>query len=65
MELHQIGAEVGITTPEEDEKVFIDEKIQQFARYFGLPDALDRLRDVPVLKLFPKSARPYGNLYAY
>ena len=54
-----------ITTPDEDEKAFIDEKVQQFARYFGLPDAPDKLREVPVLKLFPKSARPYGGLYAY
>jgi glutamate synthase domain-containing protein 3 len=65
MDLHQIGAEVGVGAPTREETTFIEEKIQQFSRYFGLPDAPARLRDVPVLKLFPKSARPYGDLYAY
>jgi glutamate synthase domain-containing protein 3 len=65
VDLRQIGAEVGVASPTTEETAFIEEKVQQFGRYFGLPDAPDRLRDVPVLKLFPKSTRPYGDLYAY
>jgi len=65
VELHQIGAEVGIADPSAEEIEFIREKVQAFSRIFGLPDVSDRLGKVPFTKLFPKSARPYGRLYAY
>ena len=65
MDIHQIGAEVGVAAPTDEEMEFIGEKVRQFSRIFGLTDASDRLRDVPFHKLYPKSARPYGELYAY
>ncbi len=65
VELHQIGAEVGMADPTAEELEFIRTNIVSFSRFFGLPDASDRLSDVPFLKLFPKSARPYERLYAY
>jgi glutamate synthase domain-containing protein 3 len=65
VDLQQIGYEVAIATPDEDEIDFIAEKVRQFSRIFGLPDASDRLKDVPFIKLYPKSARPYEMLYAY
>ena len=65
MDLQQIGAEVGVASPTDEEMSFIGEKVRQFSRIFGLADAPDRLEGVPVLKLYPKSARPYGELYAY
>lgn len=65
VDLDQIGAEVGIAEPSEEELEFIREKVQAFARTFGLPDVSDRMGKVPFTKLYPKSARPYGRLYAY
>jgi len=63
--LNQIGAEVGISDPTEEELKFIREKIQAFSRTFGLPDVSNRMGNVPFIKLYPKSLRPYGRLYAY
>jgi len=65
VDIHQIGAEVGMTDPTDEEMEFISGKIRNFSRLFGMPDASDRLGTVPFLKLYPKSARPYGRLYAY
>jgi glutamate synthase domain-containing protein 3 len=65
VELHQIGAEVDITDPSDEEIESISDHIRQFSRIFGLPDASEKLQDEPFMKLFPKSARPYGRLYAY
>jgi len=65
VELDQIGAEVSVTNPTDEELEFICDNIRSFSRIFGLPDASDRLGNVPFLKLYPKSARPYERLYAY
>jgi len=65
VELQQIGPEVGLAEPSTEEMEFICEKVQEFSRIFGLPDVSDRMGKIPFTKLFPKSARPYGRLYAY
>jgi glutamate synthase domain-containing protein 3 len=65
VDLHQIGAEVGVTDPTGEEAELISEKIRVFGRIFGIPDATERMGNVPFRKLYPKSARPYGRLYAY
>jgi glutamate synthase domain-containing protein 3 len=66
VEAHQIGAEVGITEPTDDEWMEIEKYVAKFCTVFGLEK-----RQVKLLKrekfwrLSAKSKRPYGMMYAY
>jgi glutamate synthase domain-containing protein 3 len=60
----QLGAEVGVTYDLQDEDWrLLREAIEEFAAEFDL-DA-EEILDATFCKLWPKSKRPYGNLYAH
>ena len=61
----QIGAEVGVEAPTAEETTCIRHHTDEFCRHFGLPDMTGKIMKGPFWRLFPKSARPYGRLYAY
>jgi len=66
VEAHQMGAEVGITEPTDDEYRQIREYVGNFCRYFNLEERkVDLLKRDRFQKLYAKSSRPYGRLYAY
>jgi glutamate synthase domain-containing protein 3 len=60
---YQLGKEVGIAEPNENDYLTLKEIVGQFACHFG-HDAEKILRD-KFVKLFPLYLRPYGRLYAY
>ncbi|HIE09752.1 MAG TPA: hypothetical protein EYP65_07885 [Armatimonadetes bacterium] len=57
------GKEVGIGEITEEDRAVLREEIENFSRYFGLP--AEEILSSPFVKLYPKSHRPYGRLYAY
>ncbi|HUS80395.1 MAG TPA: hypothetical protein VM283_03945 [Armatimonadota bacterium] len=60
---HQIGAEVALTQPDDDDWRLLAELIEEHCAAFDLdPSKYSRGEFV---KLYPFSARPYGKLYAY
>ena len=63
---HQIGAEVGVSEPTEEEYRQIGEYVDRFCGIFdpGSGEA-ESLRKEPFSKLTARSTRPYGRLYAY
>jgi len=66
VEPHQIGAEVGVVEPTEEEYEEIRKYVGNFCRYFNLEKkTADILRKDRFYKLYAKSKRPYGSLYAY
>lgn len=66
IEAHQVGAEVGISEPTDAEWKEIEKYVSNYCSVFGLEK-----RQVKLLKrekfwrLFAKSKRPYGTMYAY
>lgn len=58
-----LGKEVGTAPLEPEDVVFLHRYITQFAQYFGM-DA-DMLSTGTFTKLYPRTKRPYGRLYAY
>jgi glutamate synthase domain-containing protein 3 len=60
---HQLGKELGVATPDDEEQARIRELVSDYCRVFEL-DA-ERVMRKPFLKLFPHSHRPYGKMYAY
>ena len=60
---HQLGKELGVAIPTEEDQTRIRELVEDFCHSFGL-DA-ERVLKKPFLKLFPHSHRPYGKMYAY
>lgn len=63
VEQFQLGKEVGIAEPSENDLSILQQAIEQFATYFNY-DASTILRE-NFIKLFPRWLRPYGRLYAY
>jgi len=64
--IEQIGAEVGIEKPTNDEMKVIEEYVDRFCEEFGLEKKKKKLMEKKQFwKLYPKSSRPYGMLYAY
>lgn len=59
----QVGREVGLADPDPAERVQIAAAVRRYAELFGR-DAKTIL-DAPFVKLYPRSLRPYGRLYAY
>lgn len=60
---YQVGAEVGFAEPTPEEWGFLSEVLDEFFRELDL--APRRFEPGEFVKLYPKSARPYGNLYSY
>jgi glutamate synthase domain-containing protein 3 len=60
---HRLGKELGITEPTEQDKEMLEVFIADFAKDFDLDAAY--IMSEPFYKYYPKSLRPYGNLYAY
>ncbi|MGQ9610188.1 MAG: hypothetical protein ACUVWN_12875 [bacterium] len=59
----QLGKEVGILEPDDSDKILLIKYISKFANYFD--HQIDELLNRDFIKLYPKSLRPYGKLYAY
>jgi len=60
---YQLGKEVGVAEPNENDHLALKEIVGEFACHFGY-DVEKILRD-KFVKLFPLYLRPYGRLYAY
>ena len=60
---HFLGKEVGIADPEPADMMIVGQYVQTYGRLFCV-DVDDLLTD-PFVKLYPKTKRPYGRLYAY
>lgn len=60
---HQLGREVGVTEPSDEDLSNLMSLLRDFADRFELD--LTEITSEPFLKLFPQSVRPYGRLYAY
>lgn len=65
---YQLGKEVGLSTPNDEEKRLLQKYITEFSHYFNFP--LEKILTEEVInsefiKLYPKYLRPYGRLYAY
>lgn len=61
---HQLGKEVGVAAPSEDEFQFLKKAVEEFSTHFGY-DAEKILSECEIVRLYPKHLRPYGRLYAY
>jgi glutamate synthase domain-containing protein 3 len=60
---YQLGAEVGIKEPDNDDQQLLNGLLGEFCADFGLN--LETILQKPFIKLVPISHRPYGKLYAY
>jgi glutamate synthase domain-containing protein 3 len=63
IEEHQLGREVGVAEPDDEDRALLRELVSEFCGHFG--GAAKKILDGPFLKLWPLSLRPYGRLYAY
>ncbi len=63
VEGYQLGKEIGVAEPEEEDRQILKKFIGEFASHFGY-DAKEILKH-EFTKLFPRWLRPYGRLYAY
>ena len=63
VEDYQLGKEVGVAELEEADRRVLQQLVGEFAGHFDF-DADELLND-DFIKLYPKSLRPYGRLYAY
>jgi glutamate synthase domain-containing protein 3 len=66
IEARQIGAEVGMEEPTDAEWKVIEKYVGNYCKAFGLEARQAKLlRREKFKRLFAKSSRPYGRLYAY
>ena len=66
VEAHQIGAEVGIAEPTDEEWKEIEKYVANFCSVFGLEkNQVKLLKREKFWRLYAKSKRPYGTMYAY
>jgi glutamate synthase domain-containing protein 3 len=63
VEKFQLGKEVGIAELDENDTQTLGNLVGEFARHFNF-DAREILKE-DFIKLYPRSLRPYGRLYAY
>jgi len=63
VEEYQLGKEVGVAEPDENDTRVLQKLVGEFAGHFGY-DAEEILQKT-FIKLYPRSLRPYGRLYAY
>jgi hypothetical protein len=59
---HQLGSEAGLDTLDEEETARLRSALAAFTREFGIENVPD---PAEFTKLYPKTSRPYGRLYAY
>lgn len=57
------GAEVGIVELDDDDKAILEKYLKEFCEDTGYN--FDEIMKEKFIKLYPKSSRPYGRLYAY
>jgi glutamate synthase domain-containing protein 3 len=63
VEAYQLGKEVGVAEPDENDRKVIEELVRDYCRHFEKdPEAI---LSGEFGKLFPLYLRPYGRLYAY
>ena len=60
---HQLGKEVRIEPPSEQEQARVGEIVRDYCRVMGM-DPDDVLAE-PFVKIYPYTSRPYGRLYVY
>ena len=60
---HQVGAEVAMGTPSSEDCSVLKEILHDYRAEIGDRDG--RLRPEEFVKLYPRTGRPYGRLYAY
>lgn len=60
---YQLGKEVGVLAPDENDIALLKKLVGEYAGYFGC-NADDIMKD-KFIKLYPKFLRPYGTLYTY
>ncbi len=60
---YRCGAEVGIAEPDAEDKDILGRYLKEFCKDFGLN--FNEIIKERFIKLYPKSLRPYGRLYAY
>jgi len=63
VEDYQLGAEVGVAELEEEDQQVLQKLVGEFAGHFGYK--ADEIINNDFIKLYPRSLRPYGRLYAY
>ena len=63
VEEHQLGREVGVAGLEEADRAILEQYVGEFAGHFGM--CADDILSQPFIKLYPRSLRPYGQLYTY
>jgi glutamate synthase domain-containing protein 3 len=63
VEPYQLGAEVGLGDINDEEWRTLGSLVAEYGRAFDLDTTLLQHKDF--LKLYPKTTRPYGTLYAY
>ncbi|HID95531.1 MAG TPA: hypothetical protein EYP53_05680 [Candidatus Latescibacteria bacterium] len=63
LEDYQLGKEVGIEEPSSEDLEQLEGYLEEYCNYFGLN--VEDVQQKPFLKLYPRSHRPYGRLYAY
>jgi glutamate synthase domain-containing protein 3 len=63
VEKYQVGKEVGIGKPTEEDYKRIVGPLKEFCSYFSI--SLDEVMSGEFIKLVPLSHRPYGQIYAY
>ncbi len=63
VDLEQCGKEVGILELNEEDAKLLEKYLKEFCADFGLD--FDEIAEEKFVKLYPKSSRPYGRLYAY
>jgi glutamate synthase domain-containing protein 3 len=59
----QLGKEVGIAEMADEDWAVVRPAVEEYGRLFGV-DVKSALQD-DFCRLWPKSKRPYGRLYAY
>jgi len=59
----QLGEEVGIAEPDENDSKMLAGLVEEFAAHFGFDAA--QILAASFVKLFPLHLRPYGQIYAY
>lgn len=63
IDLYQCGAEVGITDLNKEDKRFLSDIIREYCNDLNFD--YDKVISGDFVKIYPKSSRPYGRLYAY
>jgi len=63
VEDYQLGKEVGIAEPDENDNKVLNQLVGEFSTHFNYDSG--SIMNRKFIKLFPRYLRPYGRLYAY